>query len=107
MNVKEIPLALVEDSDEVLEQCDIAVCLEKTDDNLARVPPMWRNEIGYGKCMECGTEIFFRTNIPENSRKMCMPCAMEAIADDESPVLVTRKTGLEEYEEYLRKKEQN
>lgn len=102
-----IPIEEVADDSELLEQCQIGVCLEATIENISNIPEMWKAEIGYGECAHCGVRIFFRTNIPTNVTKVCMRCAVDTIAEDDNPQLITRKGGADEVREYFKKKEQN
>jgi len=98
----------VSDDSALLEQADISVCLEETEENIARVPPMWRNDIGHGNCAMCGTKVFFRASAaPPNAKKLCYHCAMDEIGDSENPIFLTRKSGADQLREYLKKKDQN
>jgi hypothetical protein len=102
-----VPIEEVEDNSEVLDACELAVCMPVSKTNIERIPPMWQAEIGYGECAMCGTAIFFRTNMPKHLTKACFECAMEVAMENGDPTFVTRKSGADELREYLKKKEAN
>lgn len=47
-----------------------------------------------GNCEICGREIMWRPHSPQNSVKLCIPCALEEIAgmDEEPEMVVTEAT---------------
>lgn len=97
----------VEDSDQRLNECSMAVCMKYTPENVENIPDMWKDQIDYGKCSVCDTKVFFRTNMPKDVPLACYDCAMDVIAQEDDPQIVTRKSGTDEIKEYLKRKGTN
>ncbi len=97
---------VADDSDKIAK-ADFAVCVRKTSESLANVPDIWINQIDFDTCVMCGSDVFFRNNIPENVPKLCMECGLEMAMADGDPQIVTRKSGTDELRAYLKKKEQH
>src|SRR5262245_55931920 len=101
---QDTPIEEVEDNDPDLERSDLVVCIEATEEAIARIPEAWRDQTAFDQCCGCGTKIMFRTNSPQNVRKACVDCAMTVIeAAGTIPRMITRKSAANEAREFLRK----
>jgi len=100
-------LAQLTDDESVLDQCSHHVCLRVSPEALARIPDAWVDQTAFGECSECGEKIFFRNNAPKNAVRICYDCAGDLLSADENPILISRKSAVDEIKGFIKKKEQH
>lgn len=89
------------DNGEDATEADAVVC------NPTRIPSIYTDNV-YGECHTCGQKIYWRPHVPAKARKLCYPCALHEMAQNEKAgnevVLTATQKTCEEVNAFVKSK---